>query len=851
MLRLRPHFEWLLSGAAGAATGTALVVRDAIRVPISDSISEPTLVATIPPITWWLAALIVGALSGAWLGEFLARRKAIGVLRPLLVPGLANLAYIPGAVSMVPFLSSISGPLLDLLILGSVAASLWRAAKSFGVTFSPSANQAAIAALALYLLVGYAVQHRVGPTGDEPHYLLIAHSILHDQDLAVADDYEEGSFRAFYQGKIGPHLAHGTEYSVHGVGLPLVLLPGYALMGLTGVLLTKAVLGAVAVRELFRTVELLVGDRRAALLAAIGFGATVPGLFLLTAAYPELPAAVLALGVFRRWLASESMHTTAAIAWGLSFGLLPLLHIKFITLAAVFLLGSVIYWPQRRKAVVLGAAAGLSAVFVFFHVLTGNLNPLAAWGTQRIFWQGIPVGLAGLFFDQEAGLLPAAPFYVFALIAMGSFLRRQPVLGVLVLATLGAVALPAAAHPAWPGGASAPARYLFPALGLLAAVAAAVWRWESDRGLAPWAVPLLLVSVLFAGFAASVPGQYLYLNQKDETGRLWEAMGTSWDITHYLPSILRADVRSLVMAFVASALLLSAFVLQLFRRKVRLPSLLAVVILATVTIDFVSPGAVPETAMMRWMERLMSSVSSHRARRFVMLPTGRAIGYEKVIAHIELPVYGASDVASSVGESTGVWTSVPFRVPAGELVLQATEAVELDLCNGEGCFETVHVGEAFRARAGLSRFRVRAGKTPRDLRLRAVRLEDDFVTALQSLRLPNGLRMHALDDNAFFEPSGFWVQASQRARFALEQASARTTILSLANGGVKNWISVRYLDEFVQFSLRPFEARRLEIPIADGFVVITVESSTGFRPVDQDPSASDDRALGVFVTAPD
>ena len=142
----------------------------------------------------------------------------------------------------MPFLSAFSGPLLGLLIVGSVAASLWRATELFGVSFSPSANQVALAALVLYLLVGYKVQHQVGLTGDEPHYMLIAHSVLQDHDLEVADDYAEGSFRAFYDGKIGPHLAHGTPYSVHGVGLPLILLPGYALLGLTsGAIVDKLV----------------------------------------------------------------------------------------------------------------------------------------------------------------------------------------------------------------------------------------------------------------------------------------------------------------------------------------------------------------------------------------------------------------------------------------------------------------------------------------------------------------------------------------------------------------------------------------------------------------------------------
>jgi hypothetical protein len=67
---------------------------------------------------------------------------------------------------------------------------------------------------------------------------------------------------------------------------------------------------------------------------------------------------------------------------------------------------------------------------------------------------------------------------------------------------------------------------------------------------------------------------------------------------------------------------------------------------------------------------------------------------------------------------------------------------------------------------------------------------------------------------------------------------------------VENWVAVQEPGDFVQFSLRPFEAKRLEIPLPDGFSLIAVESSAGFRPVDQDPSAIDDRPLGIFVTTP-
>lgn len=838
----------MLSAAAGASTATALVVRQAVRVPIVDSISQPTLVATLPPVGWWLLTLITGAFAGALLGKWLAHRDAAAALRPLLLPGLANLAYIPGAISLVPFLSAFSGPLLDWLLVGSVAAAVWRAAEPFGLSFSPSANRVALAALVLYLFVGYRVQHSVGLTGDEPHYLLIVHSMLEDHDLQVADDYAGGSYGAFYTGKIGPHLAHGTGYSVHGVGLPLLLLPGYALLGLTGVLLTKALLGAVAVRELFRAVESLSGDGRAALVATVAFGVTVPGLFLLTAAYPELPVAVLSIAVFRRWISPAGIGSLGAAAWGLAFGLLLLFHIKFLTLTAVFVLGCLIYWPKRRWLVLAGTGVGLLSVLVFLFSLTGSWNPLASWGTQRVFWQGIPVGLAGLFFDQEAGLLPAAPIFVFALAALGSFSRSRPMLGFLVVAALGALALPAAAHPAWPGGASAPARYLFPALPLLAAVGAAVWRWDSGRGIVPWMRPLLLMSVVFAVYAATVPGQFLYLNQKDGTGRLWEALGTSWDLTHYLPSLLLADTRSVMMALVGVAGLVTLFLIQLFRYPLPLPPLVAVVFLVTMGIDFSWPGRVPETAAMHRMERLTWGVARHPTASFVSLPRARSLSYQDVLGLIDLPMLPARGLAE--GESTDGWESASLRLPAGGFALEGTSRVEISVCNGEGCFATGHSGESFETRAGLARFHVRSQEPPTGLRLRVVRLEEDFVTALQTVRLTDDLTLHALDDHVYYEPTGFWVRASERARFALEGPSRGTAVLSLANGGVENGIAIERPDEIVRFNLGPFEARRIEILVPAGLEVFSVESASGFQPVEQDPTKLDHRYLGVLVTAP-
>ncbi len=842
--------EKLLSAAAGASTATALVLRSTLRVPVSEAITRPVVVVSVPSLSWWLFAFVVGALGGIVAGHLLARRGAVRILHPLLLPGLANLAYVPGALSIVPFLSAFCGPVLDLLLVGSLATVLWLAAEHLELVPSFSANQVAVAALGVYLLVGYQAQAEVGLTGDEPHYLLIVHSLLRDHDLRVADDYAEGSFREFYDGKIGPHLAHGTSHSVHGIGMPLLLFPGYALLGLLGVLLTEAVLGALAVRELFGAVEQLTGDRAAALLASAGFGVTVPTLFLSTAAYPELAVATLAIALFRRWVSPPPPSSMGAAGWGLAFGALPFFHIKFFPLAAVFVVGSLVLWPKKRRAIAAGTAVTLLAFVTFCYVFLGSPNPLASYGTQRVFWERIPLGLAGLFFDQEFGLFVSSPFYIFAVATLGSYIRRQPVPGWLLFVTLGAVALPGAAHPLWSGGSSAPARFLFPALPLLAVAAGAVWSWEPRRGIQPWARTFLIVSVLFGAYAASVPGKFLYLNQRDGTSRLLESLGASWDLTHYLPSLVRADPRSLVLVGVGAGILLLAAVVQLSPRRFRLPPLVVPLLVTTCLVDFISPGRAPENARARWMEDLLWGLPGREVDRFLKLPSVSAIEYGEVLGLVDLPLRGATRASRDRQEQVELWQSAPIRLPSGEFVLSSDETGEVELCNGEGCFTSSRMGRTFRTGVGLARFRVRSGSASPSLRLRPERLSGKAVTALQSLAFEGGLRFHSLDDNVFFEPRGFWVRAGAKAHFALEGRRDVDVVLSLANGGRENWVEVEQTEKVLQFSLRPFETKRVQVSFENDLAYLTVTSAAGFRPAELDPAKADHRRLGVFLTAP-
>jgi hypothetical protein len=833
-----------LAGAAGASIATALLVRYTLRVPLTDAIREPRLIVSVPSLWAGVSAVAIGVLVGILVGRYLARVEALDALTPLLIPALAAGVYVPGALFWVPSLCAFSGRFLDVILLGTSIAALWRLATKLELSLPLTSNRLAVFAFALFFGLGLHLQNTVGLSGDEPHYLLIAYSLLNDGDLEVENNYVAGDHRRFYDGKIGPHLAHGSAYSVHGVGLPLLLLPGFALLGLRGVLLTEALWGALLVREVYLTAEGVSGDRKTALVAAVGFGFTVPALFLNVSAYPEVPAALVVVAAIRRMWFNTQPNRRQAFIWGLAFGLLPFLHVKFLLLTAVLGLGAMSFWPKRCLWVAAGLATGVISVVAYFALLLGNPNPLASYGRQRVFIDKIPLGVLGLLFDQEFGLLPASPFYGVALIGLGTMIRREMRPALLTLGVLAAVAVPGAAHPLWTGGTSPPARFLFPALPLLAVAAAAMVGWEPRRGAAPWARPLLVASLCLAFFMALGPGQPLYLNQRDGTGRLWEALGSSWDLTHYLPSLVRADWRSVVMAVGAGVFLLAGALLHWSRRRLSFPSVVIPVLLYVLLLDWTFPGRPSDQAGVKWMVSLLGELSHREDDRLLLLPAAESLSHVEALESVDIPI------TVSEGTDADDWRSPSFYLPAGNYRLEGGSSGSLRVCNGRGCLGPVGSGGRFATRVALARFHLRGDSRRTGLRLRAQKVGPSPFVARRSLRLDSGVNVHALDDRVYLDPKGFWVHAGGEARFALEGEEGTTGRLALANGGRENWVEIDYGGGETGFTLGPWEKRTLEIPLERGIVLFSVTSRSGFRPSDIDPGSTDSRALGVFLTSP-
>ncbi len=825
------------------ALGLALAMRATLRFPVFpvsdrdvDINVEPWLLSSTPNI--FVVAAFVSL--GAALGFAAHRFGKASWITPFLPAGLAGAVFVPSLFSVAPFTALFSGRLLDFLLVTATLLWLWRALAPRGLgRHIATTRRIAFVGFCVHLAVGLKISNDVGLSGDEPHYLLITHSLVHDGDLRVQNNYFREDYRNFYLGKIGPHLAAETPYSIHGIGLPILLLPGYAVAGLTGALITLALLGAMLWRGIYLATFLLTGNREASVLAPCVFGLTSPALFLSVSAYPELPVAVIVTLVMARFLRSEPETRLFALGWALLVGTLPFFHMKFIPLAAL-LWGAFAYRFQRGRIPVLsGAAVGALALLVFFFVTTGSFDPTASYGRQRVFLSGIPIGLLGLFFDQEFGLLPVSPVYLIGLAGLVPLIRRHFFFGVVSLLVLAVVALPGAAHPLWSGGNSPAARFLFPALPLLALAASSLWVRERHEGVTPWLPTLLAVGLSVSLFTVFLPGQPLYLNAKDGTGRLWEALSSSWDLTSYLPSLITADARSIVFASIALALALLALVLQFLARPVRLPPFVLLLLAAAWAQDLT--GAQHSRRLEgRWVTELMRQLSVGRADAFRAFPSGERLSGDDVKARVSLRLRPFRPDGDPLH-----WWSLPYHIPAGRYRISGVALEGFAPCSDQNCFEPD--GARFESKVALGRFRVRLrrfedGGPPR------VHWDELFgprPVVNRSLVFPGDERVHSFDDGAYLDRRGFWVKRGARAAFALESTTGDE--LELSNGGSENWVRVETGSDSRRFRLRAWEKKRVRVAIEEGLAAFTVFSEGGFRPSELDPKDPDRRELGVFL----
>lgn len=428
--------------------------------------------------------------------------------------------------------------------------------------------------LLFYLVVLPWSQQQRPPDGDEPYYLLIVHSLAHDFDTDLGNNYRGEDWRVFLDRPIEPQPGdptgpNGEIYSRHPAFLPLLLLLLYLVFGPFGASLTMCLLTAGLAWLFLRLAARFVPERPgAALLAWLLFAFGPPLLLYSAQIWIEVPAALLLAVALDRLAALTrlgTLHRTGSwrprdlVVFGLSLAAMPLLKIRMLLL--VFPLLLLAAWRGRlggRRLVQLGAGLGLVVLALFAYNLFSFGNPFKMYGRGDFELLASPPadylrGLVGIFFDCAFGLFACAPAWMLLLPGIYiAFLERRRVLAEILLIAA-PYTLAFAPRLEWYGGWAPPFRYplvLLPLFGLLLVfaldrrqpLARAAW-----AGLGLLTFLLTLIWLIQPGFT---------YNTADGLNHLLHLVGhrLDADLGRFLPSTVRPRLATWIWVLATLAL---------------------------------------------------------------------------------------------------------------------------------------------------------------------------------------------------------------------------------------------------------------------------------------------------------
>ena len=440
-------------------------------------------------------------------------------------------------------------------------------------------------AIYICLLTGLAAP-RQPFTGDEPHYLLITHSLVADGDINLFNNYRDRDNRKFYPGDLDPHAPFGKRggsfrYSRHAPGLACLLIPHYALGNIlhdawisrTGdaegarnvfvftVRSFMAFLTALLGLAFFRLVEDLISNRRIAWAAWAVFSFTSPILFYSGLIYPEIPAAIILLFVFKSVIISKNPSFTAVLYSGTGIAFLPWLGVKYAVpaAAAAALCLFALYSRRRGMFLKLGGLLIPSLLsgggFLFFlWNLYGNFRPSSLYtgadpaaGASIFpffhmnFWEFLRCG-SGYLIDQRAGIFPYSLFYLLFIPGLILLGRRSRGTTFKLLGLLLPVWIFFSMGYYW-GGYCPPARTLLPVVWIPAVFAAATLS-EPQRPAGRFLSRLTILAAFAASLILIRNPTWLYhehlsfyTSNEGKTSHLLREISTPlFDFTSWVPS---------------------------------------------------------------------------------------------------------------------------------------------------------------------------------------------------------------------------------------------------------------------------------------------------------------------------
>ncbi len=878
---------WLLAALEALAV-TLWLLPASVHI-VSWPASGPVRLALLAPTRQLLLWMAVGVVVH---GVLLLTGRAAAASRTLsafVVLWAGVIPYAPWVGDRLPLLLVLAGPVQWLLIAAAAVRTCVRfeAVDAVVSRIATLGRRTVFAtSLALYVGCGLWTVTTNGIGGDEPHYLVITHSLLHDADLQIENNHQRGDYRVFFRGVLRPDYMqrgkNGQIYSIHAPGLPALLLPAYAVAGYLGAVAFIGLMAALTALAVFDLAALLAG-RTVAVLTWLGVCLTVPFIPHSWAIFPEMPGAML-VSWATLWLLQPVERRTAArwLLCGLALAWLPWLHTKFIVFLAFFSLGlGLRLLKQPAKLFALGTPIALSSAawLSSFYVLYGTFDPEAPYGAYSsiyVLTENIPHGLLGLFFDQKFGLLFYSPLYLVAIVGAWFGLReaRLRFASAILLLTIAVfVGTTARLYMFW-GGSSAPARFFVPVLPCLAPfVALAVARAQSawSRAL----VGLWLAIGLGAAVVALLePARLLLFSDPHGRSRLLELVQAGSPLALVVPTFTDPDWSAHVAplaAWLAAALVSCAVMVGWSRLRGASTWTLAGVASAS----FLLLGAVVTA-------RPAASVREATARRGALdvlwrfdRTRQRTLDYATLarVTPDRLRQFTTIHVRPDVpADATAPFEAGPLTLPPGRFEASVwfgssrPRDGEVSIAEPRATF-----GRVDGSLGNPARFEV---SVPAAARRAVVRVPDlqvaRAITEVQlapidvvppSQRDPRPVRMIEslagsadrylvyTDGEAYPEMGTFWTRGTAATTVLVTPAGASRMTLTLSTGPMAGTVTVTGGGRTQQVAMPGNQEQivTLDVPAGSGPMPLTIRSSVMFRPAEVNPSITDMRGLGCQV----
>lgn len=885
-------------------------------------------VALVP--TWYVFAgfTALAALGAIGLAVAVTRaagraavpvRRVAAMLLPLFAAALLVVPYVPILPDAVPAVQALAGPGRWLVWAAVVAQLVWVLAP-----LAPRAGQwwtarsRRVQTAVVWLATAAAMSagasrltHTVlFPSGDEPHYLILAQSLWLDHDLKIENNHKRGDYQAYFGRDLDPHyLTRGTDreiYSVHPIGMPVLITPVFALGGYDAVLAFFIAMAATGAAIAWRWVATLTGAVGTTTLAWIAIAFSAPLLINAFTIYPEIPAALAVIAAVALTIRAEP-DTSRWRAWavGLLAATLPWLSTKYAPMSAAIVAVAAVrrWWPalpeQPRRGWIEGAlplalpyGVSLLAWFAFFQAYWGTPWPQAPYGRMsQTALANTVFGVPGLLFDQEYGLLFYAPAYLIAAAGLWTMVRRNgPMRRVAIELALifGSLIMTVGAFRIWWGGSAAPGRpivsgllpLMLPLAVGLGSAAAGSSRRAAQHVLIWSGVALTVVLVM-------VQDGLLLANARDGTSSLLEWLSPRWPLWTLVPSFIAEEAPGALagVGVWLAAMLAGRWLIDRAGASSRgLASITALggAVLVVVLGAF-GMHAMPVSSDERRLPdlRARSRLAALDAFDHVTRPLAvRYAPFEVITASAVEPTLAVSVVPGLRPEPQPLRVLLNGRwsLPAGRYAAVVHWAARSPLPSGPTTIglQVGRIGTALRewkvepasdatwreefwlpVDAGFVGLR---GTPELERSIAEIRIEAlDVLDAGVRTATPQVLAAAAYgdaivlfhDENMYPEQQGFWTTGQRQARvtIACPDGCARGVRLLVHSGKRPNHLTVETHGWSHQVNLTGETLVPIDVPppAAGGVIVLETNTTGGFVPIEIDPSVRDRRYLGAWI----